>query len=580
MIIDQGTDLSFKIKLIHIDNTELQPTDVTDLSVKLFTTDEDDFITSNADSDGFVTVASSELRALKSGVIAYSCSYTYEGNSYDNADQYTSYYLRDPDETNQPSDGGSSGGGSDQYYTKEESDARYANKEDVYTKSQINSKGYLTSETDPVFSASPAHNITNSDISNWNSKTSNIGTVTGVKMNGTTKNPTNGIVNLGTVITDTSDKQDVLVSGTNIKTINNQSILGSGNISISSGTGGEANVIEAVSFNGTVAPIEDKTAIITATIPTALSELTSDSTHRTVTDAQMITWNSKQAAISDLINIRTGASLGASAVQPSDLATVATSGSYNDLSNKPTIPTALADLSADTTHRTVTDAEKAAWNGKAKLYAIEFYVNDSTQTVSCEYSYSEIIQMLNSNGVVYGYDPDGNIYQYAYADMNCVMFSSVDISNGVLRSIEFRSTNEGEFIELDIPTTLADLQGDATHRVVTDAEKASWNDKANMLSTVVVSGTGAVTQALDTDKFYKFDSVDSLALTLNAPSTRADGTVPLAIYAGKFTASSNWGGTKLSIPATVSEATNNDEIEANGTYEFSIMDNIIIVREI
>lgn len=35
-------------------------------------------------------------------------------------------------------------------------------------------------------------------------------------------------------------KQDALVSGTNIKTINNQSILGSGNISISGGSGGGA----------------------------------------------------------------------------------------------------------------------------------------------------------------------------------------------------------------------------------------------------------------------------------------------------------------------------------------------------
>lgn len=42
----------------------------------------------------------------------------------------------------------------------------------------------------------------------------------------------------------------------------------------------------------------------------------------------------KQATISDLATIRSGAALGATAVQPADLATVATSGSYNDLSDK------------------------------------------------------------------------------------------------------------------------------------------------------------------------------------------------------------------------------------------------------
>jgi len=40
------------------------------------------------------------------------------------------------------------------------------------------------------------------------------------------------------------------------------------------------------------------------------------------------------------------------------------SGSYNDLSNKPTIPDELADLSDDSTHRLVTDTEKTTWNGK------------------------------------------------------------------------------------------------------------------------------------------------------------------------------------------------------------------------
>lgn len=48
----------------------------------------------------------------------------------------------------------------------------------------------------------------------------------------------------------------------------------------------------------------------------------------------------KEDIISDLTTIRTGASFGATAVQPADLATVATSGNYNDLSNKPTIPAA------------------------------------------------------------------------------------------------------------------------------------------------------------------------------------------------------------------------------------------------
>ena len=48
----------------------------------------------------------------------------------------------------------------------------------------------------------------------------------------------------------------------------------------------------------------------------------------------------KQDTISDLSTIRSGAQAGATAVQPSDLATVATTGSYDDLSDKPVIPAA------------------------------------------------------------------------------------------------------------------------------------------------------------------------------------------------------------------------------------------------
>lgn len=40
------------------------------------------------------------------------------------------------------------------------------------------------------------------------------------------------------------------------------------------------------------------------------------------------------------------------------------SGDYNDLTNKPTIPDELSDLTDDSTHRLVTDTEKSTWSGK------------------------------------------------------------------------------------------------------------------------------------------------------------------------------------------------------------------------
>lgn len=49
--------------------------------------------------------------------------------------------------------------------------------------------------------------------------------------------------------------------------------------------------------------------------------------------------NGKQDVIDDLSDIRSGAALGATAVQPGDLATVATTGAYNDLTGKPGVMT-------------------------------------------------------------------------------------------------------------------------------------------------------------------------------------------------------------------------------------------------
>lgn len=67
-----------------------------------------------------------------------------------------------------------------------------------------------------------------------------------------------------------------------------------------------------------------------------LADAFEDETHRTVTDLQISTWNSKSNF----------------------------SGNYSDLNGKPTIPTTLAQLSGDTTHRVVTDAQINAWNSK------------------------------------------------------------------------------------------------------------------------------------------------------------------------------------------------------------------------
>lgn len=59
-----------------------------------------------------------------------------------------------------------------------------------------------------------------------------------------------GIAKANTAIQDVSDKQDTLVSGTNIKTINGNSVLGSGNLVIEGGGGGLSSVAHDETLTG------------------------------------------------------------------------------------------------------------------------------------------------------------------------------------------------------------------------------------------------------------------------------------------------------------------------------------------
>ena len=130
--------------------------------------------------------------------------------------------------------------------------------------------------------------------------------------------------------------------------------------------------------------------------------ITEDATHRFVTDTEKTTWNAKQPAGAYLVagdiankvdkitgkdlstndyttaeqtklgNIEAGATVGADwdtnvAHKPTIPAAQVksdwtASGTVAEILNKPNIPTALADLSSDTTHRVVTDAQITSWN--------------------------------------------------------------------------------------------------------------------------------------------------------------------------------------------------------------------------
>ena len=264
------------------------------------------------------------------------------------------------------------------------------------------SGGGIISETDPVFKASAAANINQSDIDSWNNKsdfsgnyndlsnkptipsavtestisnwgfTKNNGTVTSVKINGVTKSPNaSGVVDLGSIesgggTTVINGVTDVIVDG-----------------------------VTVVSDNVATIPLASTSVVGVVQLSSAVD---SDSETKAATPAAVKSVNDKvngkQDAISDIAEIRTNASnafkgtingettgdldvvTSVNGVSPNRGAVTIDVGDKNIQSdwnatsgdayikNKPTIPTSLSQLAEDVSHRTVTDSEKNGWDAK------------------------------------------------------------------------------------------------------------------------------------------------------------------------------------------------------------------------
>lgn len=219
---------------------------------------------------------------------------------------------------------------------------------------------YLTEETDPTV---PSHvkNITQANITSWNNKSNFSGNYNDLTNKPTIPDVSNFITkdvndltyyelktNTGSII-ELSINSSTYVVTLNLKN-SAGTVISTGNIDLPL-----ESVVVNGSYNNTTkkviltlqsgSTIEFSVADLVAGLQseiTSTNKLNSDlvddenSTNKFVSSQEKTTWNNK-----------------------SDF-----SGSYNDLTNKPTIPSALSDLSDDSTHRVVSDTEKTTWNNK------------------------------------------------------------------------------------------------------------------------------------------------------------------------------------------------------------------------
>ena len=167
---------------------------------------------------------------------------------------------------------------------------------------------------------------------------------------------------------DMTTKQDKLTSGENIKTINGESVLGSGNLVI----GG----VDA--YTKTEADEKFATNTQVTELTNDVSALQTDKQDKLVSGTNIKTINGESILGNGNIVIQSGASNWDDIQGKPQFARVATSGDYNDLINKPTIP----DVSNLATKEEIADMETksnaaATYATKQEIPSLEGYLTET-----------------------------------------------------------------------------------------------------------------------------------------------------------------------------------------------------------
>ena len=191
-----------------------------------------------------------------------------------------------------------------------------------------------------------------------------------------------------------------------------------------------------------------------------------ESANKFVTASEKTAWNGKQDKIADLDTIRSNANKGATAVQPTDLADVATSGDYKDLAN---VPTKVSEFTNDAGYLTNADIS-SVFNYKGTVA--------SEANLPASGNKKGDVWTVVDTGAEFVWN--GTAWEY--------LGETLDLSG---YQTKITSTNKLN----------ADLVDDstATNKFVTSAEKTTWSGKQDAIADLAdirsnaTAGAGAAT---------------------------------------------------------------------------------------
>ena len=265
------------------------------------------------------------------------------------------------------------------------------------------------------------------------------------------------------------------------------------------------------------------------------SMITTTSTSRFVSDAQINTWNSK----ADTTLVSTTVNGLMSSVDKVKLDSIASGA--NKYVHPATHPASI--IEQDSSNRFVTDSEKATWNAKAdknhKHVSLEISsLNKSTNpspndvgfvknTMSVELKTNSLIDnppVAGSYSAVMNVAPgedqgSGNGYQFLFGAGSTNTTPSLCIRTNVLNGTSwgpwyelYTTANKPTPADIGAATashthTASSITEDTSHRFVTDTEKSTWNAKAS--TAVVTQSANGLMIAADKKK------LDGIAVNAN-----------------------------------------------------------------
>lgn len=299
-----------------------------------------------------------------------------------------------------------------------------------------------------------------------------------------------------------------------------------------------------------------------------------------VTDSELTeALKGKQNSISDLESIRSGASKGATAVQPSSLHKVATSGNYNDLSNKPTIPTAVTESTVSGwgfTKNTGTYSIPSTGIPKNDLASDVQTSLGKAETALQSYTeqYKGTITGVSANGTSVATSGVANIPAASTSKYGVVKLSSATNStstslaatpSAVKAAYDLANSYKGTVTGVKINgTTKTPSSGTVDlGTVITDI-----SGKADKI-TIVNHGTSSTTFTLTPNILHVWGEVRSLTLTLGSVNNSI-----LDEFMFQFTSGET--ATTLSLPDTIKWVVE-PNIEANKIYQCSIINNVGVI---